>query len=312
MKLRLRDFIKVEDCYFSVIGYEHSDGIRCLLRYVPDPSGDRVDLNGRRYRKLTHSESLSFGRFREFVRDGIFVIPHARVEWIFKPDELLDEICKRDLEVRRIAEFFNMPKMGVTGSRLIGLKGKSSDVDFVVYGKRWFNLGREKIKKGIESKILQECDYEYVYKKRRVTLPFDVFVVHERRKNNRAILDDIMFDLLYVRDYNEKSPIPERKGKKLGIKTIRAKVIDDSLIFDYPACYIVEHSEIKAVLSFTHTFVGQAFKGETIEAKGIVEEIDGERYLIVGTLRETEEEYVVSLTLLESLNLLDEFRSWTS
>ena len=307
MNLRLRDFIRVKDCYFSVIGYEHKDGVKCLLRYVPDPNGDRL-LNGVRYKKLSHREALT--RFKEYIKDGIFVIPFNMIDEVYRPDERLPYICKVDEEVRRVAEFFSLPKMGVTGSRLIGLSGKDSDVDFVIYGKYWFDVGREKIKKGIERGVLW-CDYEYVYKKRNVTLPFEVFKVHEERKFNKAILDDIRFDLLYVRD-KEKSKIPEKKGKKVGERTIVAEVIDDSLIFDYPACYIIKHPEIKAVLSFTHTFVGQAFKGEIIEARGVVEEIDGEKYLIVGTMREVKDEYIVSLTLLENTKLLDEFKAWKS
>jgi len=307
MILRLRDFIRVKDCYFAVIGYEHKDGVKCLLRYVPDPNGDRL-LNGIRYKKLSHKEALT--RFKEYIRDGIFVIPFNMIDEVYRADERLPYICKVDKEVRRVAEFFNLPKMGVTGSRLIGLSGKDSDVDFVIYGRYWFDVGRKKIKKGLEKGMLW-CDYEYVYKKRNVNLPFEVFKVHEERKFNKAILDDIRFDILYVRD-KEKSKIPEKKGRKICEKTIVAEVIDDSLIFDYPACYIIKHPEIKAVLCFTHTFVGQAFKGEIIEARGVVEEINGEKYLIVGTMREVKDEYIVSLTLLENTKLLDEFKAWKS
>ncbi len=148
-----------------------------------------------------------------------------------------------------------------------------------------------------------------IYERRKVTLPFEIFRVHEERKFNKAILDGIQFDLLFVRD-RESSPIPEKKGRKLGIATITARVTDSRLAFDYPACYFVDHPKIEAVLSFTHTFVGQVFDGETIEARGVVEEIDGKLYLIVGTLRETGNEYIVSITLLNKFNLEDEFKRW--
>ena len=307
--IRLRDFIRVGECYFSVVGYEHRDGVKCLLRYVPSDSGNRTDRFGRRYRKLSHGEALRYEKFRRFQRDGIFVIPHYIIDEIYKPDEMLKEICKRDEDVAKVADFFRLPKMGVTGSRLIGLSGENSDVDFVVYGRNNFELGRKKIAEGLKSGKLEPPDLMEVYRRRNVALPFEVFRVHEERKFNRAVLDGVHFDLLFVRNY-ESAPIPEKKGKRLGMSTIVAEVTDSTYAFDYPACYFVDHPEIEAVLSFTHTFVGQAFDGETIEARGVVEEIDGKLYLIVGTLRETKREYVVSRTLLNKFNLEDEFRRW--
>ena len=52
---------------------------------------------------------------------------------------------------------------------------------------------------------------------------------------------------------------------------IEAKVTDASLAFDSPAVYEVEHESVSRVLSFTHTYSGQALEGETIEACGICE-----------------------------------------
>ena len=54
------------------------------------------------------------------------------------------------------------------------------------------------------------------------------------------------------------------------------------------------------VLSFTHTYCGQCFTGETLEAKGIVEEHGDQKWLIVGTTREAHGEYIVSRTLLDA------------
>ena len=53
------------------------------------------------------------------------------------------------------------------------------------------------------------------------------------------------------------------------------------------------------VLSFSHTYSGQALAGELIEARGVCEEHDGEKWLIVGTTREARGEYIRSISLLE-------------
>ncbi|MDD1666611.1 MAG: DNA polymerase subunit beta, partial [Methanomicrobiales archaeon] len=50
--LRLRDFIEDRDGWiYSVATYDNADRVGCILRYIPDPSGDRVNPEGVRYRK---------------------------------------------------------------------------------------------------------------------------------------------------------------------------------------------------------------------------------------------------------------------
>jgi len=53
------------------------------------------------------------------------------------------------------------------------------------------------------------------------------------------------------------------------------------------------------VLSYTHTYAGQALPGELIEARGIVEEVGDIKRLVVGTSREPKGEWIKSLTWLE-------------
>ncbi len=315
--VRLRDFVLAENCFFSVVGYRNEGRIKCFLRYVPDPHGDR-EREGVRYRKLSHDEAVELaGRYNvdRYYEDGIFRIPEKDVVEVFKPEERLSEAMEYD-EVKKIVEFFDgLPrnKMGTTGSRLLGLASHDSDVDFVVYGRWWFEA-RERIRRGILRGVLSEPDgdtWEFIYRKRKITLPFEVFIAHERRKYHRAFIGSTYFDLLYVRDYDELDrEIPEEKGRKIGKAEINSVLLDDSLTFDYPAYYPISNSEIKAVLCYTHTFVGQVRRGEKIVARGDVEEIGGERYLIVGTKREVEDEYVISATLLEKLGLTDSFLSW--
>jgi len=310
--IRLRDFIRVGDCYFSVVGYKNQEKVKCFLRYVP--GGSRSG-----FKKLSHDEAIAYPPTKKYYSGGVFLVPLCDISEIYKPEERICEIAREDAEVRKIVEFFNqtgipLNEMGVTGSRLIGLQSSESDVDFIIYGKWWFK-GREMLRKGIKRGKLQEPSedvWEFIYKKRNVSLPFDVFKAHERRKYHRAMISSTYFDLLYVRGYNELSQgFPEKSGKKIEKAVVIAKLTDDKLIFDYPAYYPVD-GEVKAVLSFTHTYVGQVFRGETLEARGIIEEIDGEKYLIVGTRREADDEYVVSLDFLECSGLLNEFRRWKS
>ena len=52
MNARIRDFFRTRQGWiFAVADYSHPRGLRSLLRYVPDPDGER-QAGGRRYRKL--------------------------------------------------------------------------------------------------------------------------------------------------------------------------------------------------------------------------------------------------------------------
>ncbi|MEM1578462.1 MAG: nucleotidyltransferase domain-containing protein [Archaeoglobaceae archaeon] len=309
--IRLRDFLRVGDCYFSVLGYKNATKAKCFLRYCSSEVGDRIK-EGRKFKKLSHEEAVKHPIAAKYYDGTIFRIPLEEVEEIYKPEKRLIEVM--DPEIKKIVSFFvSIPfnQMGVTGSRLIGLSGNESDVDFIVYGRWWF-LAREKLKKGIEEEVLQDLDessWNFIYKKRKISLPFEIFVSQERRKFHRAFIGNTYFDLLYVRSYEEIDvKIPEEPGIKLGKKVVTAKVLDDRFIFDYPAYYAIEHNEIKAILSFTHTFAGQAFRGEKVIARGEVEIIDGEKYLVVGTKREVEDEFIISLDLIEKEGLKRELK----
>jgi predicted nucleotidyltransferase len=106
------------------------------------------------------------------------------------------------------------------------------------------------------------------------------------------------FDLLYVRDWEDIAPC--LRGWDTGIETIEATVTNADFSFDSPAIYKIDHPEIDYVLSYTHTYAGQALAGERIEARGVVEVIGKMKRLVVGTTREPRGEWIRSLTLLES------------
>jgi hypothetical protein len=85
---------------------------------------------------------------------------------------------------------------------------------------------------------------------------------------------------------------------------IEAVVTDAAFAFDNPAYYKIEHEEIDHVLSYTHTYSGQALEGERIEARGIVEDLGDLKRLVVGTSREPRGEWIRSLTLLRENGII--------
>jgi uncharacterized protein len=309
VKARIRDFFETRDGWiFAVADYCHPEGIRSLLRYVPDPLGER-EAGGIRYRKLDFDPSFEFLKAArpDYIRD-LHVVPEKDVVKLFRPSDGLKLVAKKDARVNRIATLLagaGVPwgEMGITGSMLIGLHGPSSDIDFVVYGPWWWKA-REIVNRGKSQGEIQDLDdvtWRKIYNKRKPETRFEEFVLHEKRKGNRGMIDGTYFDLLFTRDWEQIEP--HLPGKPAGRRKIVAEVEDATFSFDSPAIYRLKHDEIKEIFCYSHTYAGQALRGETLEANGVVEETADGLRLVVGTTREARGEWIRSLTLLEERKL---------
>lgn len=314
LKARLRDFVVTDENYiFAVVDYFHpANGIRSVLRYVPDESGDRV-RNGIRFRKYDFDDAFKFMRSirPEWVED-VHVVPKDHVKEILHPPDRIPELVESDERISCIVNVLekcgvSLPMMGVTGSLLAGLEVEKSDIDFVVYGVEWFKardaIKEAKLDPSIPIEPIDESMWHRIYAKRNPDISYEEFVVHEVRKGNRGMVNGTYFDLLFVREWDQiQSPI--QRGEDGDMMQIEAIVTDATFAFDNPAFYKIEHDEIDHVLSYTHTYSGQALEGELIEARGIVEDLGDLKRLVVGTSREPKGEWIRSLTLLEAMNMI--------
>ncbi|MDM7911547.1 MAG: nucleotidyltransferase domain-containing protein [Methanotrichaceae archaeon] len=309
MKARIRDFFETIDGWiFAVADYSHPEGIRSLLRYVPDPAGEREagNVGGIRYRKMDFDPSFEFLKKARpgYVKD-LHVVPEADVVRFFRPADGLRSVAAKDARVNRIAMLLanaGVPweEMGITGSMLIGLHSPSSDIDFVVYGPWWWKARDILAQAKAEGRIdeLDDATWWKIYSKRKPETSFEEFVLHEKRKGNRGMIDKTYFDLLFTRDWSQIRPtLP---GKPVGRRKIVAEVKDATFSFDSPAIYRLNHDEVKEVFCYSHTYAGQALPGEILEANGVVEETAEGLRLVVGTTREARGEWIRSLTLLEA------------
>ena len=307
MRARIRDFFETVDGWiFAVADYNHPDGLRSMLRYVPDERAER-EANGKRYRKLDFDPAFEFLRKERpgYVRD-LHTVPESDVLRLYQPSAGLQAVADRDPRVRKIATILaeaGVPRteMGITGSMLIGLNGPTSDIDFVVYGPWWWKA-RDIInaaKAGGEIQDLDLATWQKIYKKRKPETGFDEFMLHEKRKGNRGMVDGTYFDLLFTRDWSQIEP--QMKGKQLGPRKIVATVTDARFAFDSPAIFRLNDDEVAEIFCYSHTYAGQAREGEVVEAQGVLEETAAGLRLVVGTTREAKGEWIRSLTLLEGV-----------
>ena len=306
LPVRLRDFIEdIDGWIYAVSTYDNSEKIGCVLRYVPDICGERVSPSGTRYKKYDFEDAYAFiACHKPQYSDLVQRIPHKDVKRILKPEMEISHIADNHPRVQKLLDLFRLPEgtIGCTGSLLCGLENETSDIDMVVYGNHWFTA-QEQVRQGILEGNIDELSPEMwhkVYEKRRPEITYDQFVLHELRKWNRGQIEGTYFDILYTRSYDNLKSAPTGRGKIIGRRVIEAKVTDALLAFDSPAVYEVEHESVSRVLSFTHTYSGQALAGEMIEARGICEQHDNELWLVVGTTREARGEYIISRTLLDS------------
>jgi predicted nucleotidyltransferase len=119
---RLRDFIEDADGWlYAVSAYDNAERIGCILRYIPDPEGERVNQNGTRFRKIDFKEAYELvATCKPRYTDLIHRIPLSDIVRIIKPEEEIYPIISRDQRVRQLVDLFRLPRgsIGCTGFRL--------------------------------------------------------------------------------------------------------------------------------------------------------------------------------------------------
>jgi len=297
---------------FDVKGLMHPPGnVIAFLRYYPDPSGTRV-RGGVRYSKVYSLKArlkLLEARFPEFLRyDEVFErtmseVPVSRIKTHYEPSVYLRALSKRrDLdpveqdavdfanEIRREAGILK-EAIGVTGSILVQLHGKDSDIDLVCYGSRearlvYSALGRllEDPGSAIEPYGENGLQKLFTFRREDTELPYSDFVRVEARKKLQGTYRGRDY---YVRILKGWIEIPYRYGelryKPMGRTEITAVVSDDSESIFTPCKYPLREVHvssgvdlpIREVVSFRGRFCEQAKTGETVEAAGEVERVEG-------------------------------------
>ena len=136
---------------------------------------------------------------------------------------------------------------------------------------------------------LQEEEWLSSYNRRSCYLSFSEYVWHERRKGNKALINERKIDLNFIGDAPNTDTVSYQKS---GVITLQCLVVDDTYAFDYPAVFKISHEEYEAIVCFTATYTGQALAGELIEVSGKIEQTQtGLKRIVVGSTREAVGEY---------------------
>lgn len=328
MRFREGEFLKsCEDIIFEVKGLVHPPGYAvAYVRYVPKVGGRRftTGLSRRGYVKVYDLDSRyryleryypEYVRFDPVLNCKIQVLPTRRISIRFNPEEKLrelrrrkdlDELQKRAVELAELIVKYSsglkIDSIGVTGSILVDLHGRHSDVDLVVYGERESFKAREAMESIFEEGLARRYEGEslrklYNFRMIDTPIPFKLFSKIERRKNFQGLFKDRDFFIRYVKkpeEYGER--YGDRVYRKIGVTRVKAEVLDDKDSIFTPCIYKVKVLEgekeadlITEITSFRGRFCEQASQGDVVVVRGTLEEVydlrTGEVYrrIVVGS-----------------------------
>ena len=303
-----KDFIETaEGLIFAVVSYQAQVGkVGCFLRYVRCGNDCRKVTTNEANALLLKSYPQYLYHSQQFDTDFHAVLPmsivvHHRPEVRLQtllhtePSDELEQKLHQLMAILVQGES-HCDFIGLTGSMLLGQETATSDIDLVIYGREAFHRVRADVQQAVAQGMLSLLDDALMldnFDRRAGELGLEDFSWHENRKFNKAVIQGSKFDIGMV---NLGSAVESELNQyqKQGHQTLRAKVIEDALAFDFPARYAIDNDFISEVVVYTHTYVGQAQIGEEIEVSGSVERdiVTGKCRLIVGSSREAVGEYI--------------------
>jgi hypothetical protein len=312
MKAREGDFIEAFDGnIFDVKGFVHPPGrIIAFIRYTPDVSGARR-RGETRYRKvyaLRERYSLLKKKFPQYlVFDPVFdqwlcEVPVDAVMHHYEPSACLSQLRRREgrdelgRQAFELAELLHKESgvswdsMGISGSLLVGLHTRNSDLDIIVYGSKnclkvYNTLGSlvQDSKSTVRPYGENDLRELFDFRSKDTIMEFEDFVRTESRKLLQGMFHERDYFIRCVKAWNE---VPEKYGRVqyrlVGEVKLRATVIDDSEMIFTPCTYPIEDAEIlhgncvespREIVSFRGRFCEQARKGEGIVARGKIESV---------------------------------------
>lgn len=300
-----KDFIETaEGLIFAVVEQAMEDGkALCFLRYVLESSGwKKIETEAANH--LLQHRYPDYLHYSPVLDAHLHAVAINRIVKHHQPKHRLQQLMQAtghdavEQDLLQLCRLFeqhglDLTQTGVTGSILIGVQNQQSDIDLVCYDRDAFHqcrtITRKLIKLG-QLQALNDQDWRQSYERRSCDLSFDEYVWHERRKCNKAMINERKFDLSFI---DPGASFKAINYQKHGAIAVQCKVIDDFHAFDYPAEFKIDHEQISAIVSFTATYTGQAICGEMVEASGMLEQSEqGLKRIVVGSSREARGEYI--------------------
>ena len=301
MKLFDLDYFQVKNGeIFIVRGNWHPRGkfLACPV-YWPCEFGDRISLDGKKYRKevieVADDQKFNFPfaiKNKEIPRN-VFLVPELEITKVFRPGKIIKKFKKeftntiwRDIFEAIKSVGVNEKDIGIFGSYLVGLYKKTDgklakDIDFLVYGEENCLILQKNFDLIIKKTGLKNISQNHInYESQKLG---GVFI----QKNNSFELtlankwssvqvgDGILTTIRFVKMEHETGVNPVIRNPMIGGKKIRGIVIDDFSCNFVPRFFkIFDGKKVWKILTYFWVYHQAVRVGEVVEVCGNIH-LDG-------------------------------------
>jgi uncharacterized protein len=301
-----------EGLFFAIKGLVHPHELFfACLRYIPDPSGDRMK-NGCLYRRMYHFEEQEqflqkhypqYLTFDPTIQATLQSVPRQSIQRIFDPRAYLQHL-KQQSEHDPVEEdalaFANLlqtiagipdENIGISGSLLIGMHTQRSDLDFSVYGthncqslhkalKNLLSRGENETIGRLDPKGMKDL---YTERSGDTQMGYEDFIHIEQNKVNQGQYRGRVYFIRFLKKPEEIGEIyGDYHYTPLGRAEIQATVTADQDAIFTPCSYSLADVRIlqgdsanlvQEIVSFRGRFCDQARVGDPIQASGTIERV---------------------------------------
>lgn len=285
------DFIETDEgLLFDVKGFYHpQDRIIAFLRYYPASGG------GRRRGKVGYEKVYDFDERNRYLQrhfphhlyddpelGRIQAVHHTRVARLYDPRRFLLTLANREMiPLERISFNFctllsktsrvPLSSFGISGSLLVGLSEKNSDIDIVVYGRKYgsavFSALQKLRKRGMarafSGRLLEDiCKFRWGH----VT---DRLRTIESRKLLHGTFEGTPYFVRLLRKPRR------RRFRQLGLTRISGEVEESDLSIFTPCMYGIKSEKAQRLFSFRGRYCEHLMVGDKFSVKARLEEVLG-------------------------------------
>lgn len=308
---------KKDNLFFDVKGLLHPDDRKiCFLRFYPDPKGDRIknNINFRKVYNINERYSILRDKFPNYLFYSkewdleLQGVKNEEIKHIYTPRDFFKALKKKvslnriEKKSRELCNFFitngEIPKnsIGISGSTMVGLNKKNSDIDIIVYGTKASLKFQERLKKILnESKTcrtytLEEFRNHYNWRVGGSDISFEDFMKSEKRKLHQGKFQGSDFFIRYIKSPSDwKGNFYDYRYKNYGRLKIKAKITDSKNSIFTPCYYKIiclkvldnqlisnkiDVKNIYEINSFRGRFCEHAKEGETVLVEGKLEKVN--------------------------------------
>jgi len=312
------DYLETKDngFIFDVKGLRHPNNkIISFLRFIPQKDGERK-RKGIGYKKIYDLEER-YSFLRENYPKYLFYssnydlelqgVKKNEIKKIFTPHECLQNLKNKSNpseSQQRSVDLCNLlindgnlteSEIGITGSQMVGLNKKDSDIDLVIYGTETSKRFQETLPRifespnGIRKYTFEEYKAHYKFRAGGSGISFNDFYRSERNKLHQGIFRGKEFFIRYIKspkDWN--GSYYDYQFKNCGRIRLKAQVFDASDALFTPCTYNIKPTtlldesdsqsginpeKITKISSYRGRFCEHAEQGDFVMVEGKLEQV---------------------------------------